>query len=91
MRQGFAHAEALPLRPALLLDSLRPPNYLSFNYGKADNPDSIEVYFNQSIKAFHAVSEAPLAEVKVSSIALRVDELEAWERQWLDIHLANLS
>ena len=50
------------------------------------NPDSLEPYFNQSTNTFHAVSEAPLTEPKVSCITVRVYELEMWEEQWLDMH-----
>ena len=53
---------------------------------KPHNPDSLEPYFDQSTNTFHAVSEAPLTEPKVSSITARVYELELWEEQWMDMH-----
>jgi len=52
------------------------------------DPDSLEPYFQPSTSTgtWHAISQCPLTEPPVSSIAVRVYELEMWEEQWLEMH-----
>ena len=50
------------------------------------NPDSLEPYFQPGTSTWHAISQSPLTEPKVSSITVQVYELEMWEEQWLDMH-----
>jgi hypothetical protein len=50
------------------------------------NPDSLELYFQPGTSTWHAISQSPLTEPKVSSITVQVYELEMWEEQWLDMH-----
>jgi hypothetical protein len=52
------------------------------------DPDSLEPYFQPSTSTgtWHAISQCPLTEPPVSSIAVGVYELEMWEEQWLEMH-----
>lgn len=53
------------------------------------SPDSLEPYFQPTPDGggtWHPASKLPVSEPKVSSITVRVDELETWEWNWKDCH-----
>ncbi|KAI1452080.1 hypothetical protein F4805DRAFT_55120 [Annulohypoxylon moriforme] len=52
------------------------------------NTDSLEPYFkaDDPKERWHPVSQAPLTDPKVSSITVRVYELDKWEDDWYDFH-----
>ncbi|KAI1376909.1 hypothetical protein F4677DRAFT_60727 [Hypoxylon crocopeplum] len=52
----------------------------------ANNPDSLEPYFNGEEQSWHTASNSPLTEPKVSSITVHVNDLDDWEDNWLDCH-----
>jgi hypothetical protein len=55
----------------------------------SSSPDSLEPYFQPitgGAGTWHAVSQSPLTEPKVSSITVAVYDLELWEDLWLEEH-----
>lgn len=50
------------------------------------DPDTRTPYYNQAAGTYHPISELPISEPKVSSITVRVRELEDWEENWLTVH-----
>lgn len=52
------------------------------------NPDARVPYFNQAAgeDGWHPISKLPISEPKVSSITVRVSELEDWEEMWYEMH-----
>jgi len=51
-------------------------------------PDSLEPYFQQTSGegTWHAISQLPLTEPKVSSITVGVYHLDWWEDNWFEMH-----
>lgn len=50
------------------------------------NPDVRAPYYDAATGAWHPVSQLPVSEPRVSSITVRVTELEDWEDNWEDLH-----
>ncbi|KAF6803448.1 hypothetical protein CMUS01_15084 [Colletotrichum musicola] len=50
------------------------------------DPDPRTPYYDHAAGTYHPVSALPISEPKVSSVTVRVSELEDWEENWLDMH-----
>ena len=50
------------------------------------NPDVRAPYYNAATGVWHPVSQLPISKPRVSSITVRVTELEDWEGNWEGTH-----
>ena len=47
-------------------------------------PDHLTPYFSNG--AFHAISKEPISDPKISSVIVRVNDLDRWESAWTECH-----
>jgi hypothetical protein len=55
------------------------------------NPDVRVPYYNATTGVWHPISQLPISEPRVSSITVRVSELQDWEDNWEDLHCEHVA
>lgn len=62
----------------------QPPTATT-NTGTGDGP-ALDIKIPESVPLWHPISRDPLTDPPVSSITIRIDPLNEWEQNWVDLH-----